>query len=275
MTSSAAMHRTPGRWAMPPLVVLTLVIHAAALVAVLVDTGWWPWALAAIVANHAVLSVTGLLPRSSWLGSNWTRLPEAAAARGEIAITIDDGPDPVVTPAVLDLLDRHHAKATFFCVGRQAALHPELCREMVRRGHRIENHSQHHRHNFSLLGPRGFRRELEAGQATLAAITGEHPLFFRAPAGLRNPFLDPVLHHTGLQLASWTRRAYDTRVGDAGTVLRKLTGSLRAGDILLLHDRHAALTDAGVPVILDVLPLLLDTIQRAGLRPVTLRDAMT
>lgn len=274
MTPSAAMYRH-GRWAMPPLVVITLVIHLAALLAVLVHAGWWPWALTGVVLNHAVLSVTGLLPRSNWLGSNWTRLPEAAAARGEIALTIDDGPDPVVTPAVLDLLDRHHAKATFFCVGRQAALHPELCREIVRRGHRIENHSQHHRHNFSLLGPRGFRRELEAGQATLAAIIGERPLFFRAPAGLRNPFLDPALHHTGLQLASWTRRAYDTRVGDADTVLRKLTASLRAGDILLLHDRHAALTRAGVPVILEVLPPLLDTIQRAGLRPVTLRDAMT
>jgi peptidoglycan/xylan/chitin deacetylase (PgdA/CDA1 family) len=263
------------RWQMPPLVSLSLGIHAAAALAVLAVPSAWPWALAALVLNHAVLATVGLLPRSNWLGPNWTRLPAASAARGEIALTIDDGPDPVVTPAVLALLEKHGAKATFFCVGRQAALYPEICRDIITRGHRVENHSQLHRHNFSLLGPAGFRRELEAAQATLTAITGDRPQFFRAPAGLRNPFLDPALQRTGLRLASWTRRAYDTREGDPATVLRKLCHSLRAGDILLLHDRHAALTPQGVPVILEVLPPLLQAIQQAGLRPVTLREALT
>jgi peptidoglycan/xylan/chitin deacetylase (PgdA/CDA1 family) len=263
------------RLPLPPLVSLSLGVHAAAALAVLAIPSGWPWALAAVALNHALLATVGLLPRSRWLGANWTRLPAAAAARGEVALTIDDGPDPVVTPAVLDLLDKHGVRATFFCVGRQAALYPDICRDIVRRGHRIENHSQVHRHNFSLLGPRGFRRELEAAQATLTAITGDRPQFFRAPAGLRNPFLDPALQRTGLRLASWTRRAYDTREGDPATVLRKLSSSLQAGDILLLHDRHAALTPRGVPVILEVLPPLLKTIQQAGLRPVTLREALT
>lgn len=263
-----------GPWVMPPLVRLSLGVHAASALALVANLAWWPWAVGALVANHLLLSLAGLLPRCRLLGSNWTRLPARAAARGEVALTIDDGPDPAVTPAVLDLLDSHGAKATFFCIGQQAALHPELCRDMVRRGHAIENHSQHHRHNFSLLGRRGFARELQAAQDTLAAVTGERPQFFRAPAGLRNPFLDPVLHRLGLQLASWTRRGFDTRAGDPAVVLARLTRSLQAGDILLLHDRHAALTPAGVPVILDVLPRLLATLNQAGLRPVTLRDAL-
>jgi peptidoglycan/xylan/chitin deacetylase (PgdA/CDA1 family) len=258
-----------------PLVSLSLGVHAVAAIAVLAAPASWPWVLLAVVANHVLLATVGLLPRTHWLGDNWTRLPAAAAARGEMALTIDDGPDPVVTPAVLALLDEHGVKATFFCVGRQAGLHPEICRDIVRRGHRIENHSQAHRHNFSLLGPAGFRRELEAAQATLTAITGDRPQFFRAPAGLRNPFLDHALQRTGLRLASWTRRAYDTREGDPATVLRKLCTSLRAGDILLLHDRHAALTPRGAPVILEVLPPLLQAIRQAGLRPVTLREALT
>jgi peptidoglycan-N-acetylglucosamine deacetylase len=263
------------RWQLPPLVSLSVGIHAAAALAVLAVPSCWPWALAAVAVNHVLLATVGLLPRSHWLGANWTRLPAAATERGEVALTIDDGPDPVVTPAVLDLLDKHGARATFFCVGRQAALYPDICRDIVRRGHRIENHSQLHRHNFSLLGPAGFRRELEAAQATLTAITGDRPQFFRAPAGLRNPFLDPALQRSGLRLASWTRRAYDTREGDPATVLRKLCHALRAGDILLLHDRHAALTPRGVPVILEVLPALLQAIRQAGLRPVTLREALT
>jgi len=275
MSAPLTPNTVNGRWDMPALVKVSLGVHAAAALAVLAAPAWWPWALAALVLNHALLATVGLLPRTDWLGANWTRLPAAAAARGEIALTIDDGPDPVVTPAVLDLLDRHGAKVTFFCVGRQAALYPEICRDIVRRGHRIENHSQQHRHNFSLLGPGGFRRELEAAQATLTAITGDRPQFFRAPAGLRNPFLDPALQRSGLRLASWTRRAYDTRVGNPATVLRKLCSSLRAGDILLLHDRHAALTPNGVPVILEVLPPLLQAIAQAGLRSVTLREALT
>ena len=71
----------------------------------------WPWALGAIAANHLVLTAGGLWPRSRWLGSNWTRLPADAAARGEVAITIDDGPDPELTPAILDLLDAAPARA--------------------------------------------------------------------------------------------------------------------------------------------------------------------
>lgn len=263
-----------GPWAMPPVVRLSLGVHAAAALALVANLAWWPWAVGALVANHLLLSLAGLLPRCRLLGSNWTRLPARAAARGEVALTIDDGPDPAVTPAVLDLLDHHGAKATFFCIGQQAALHPELCRDIVRRGHAIENHSQHHRHNFSLLGRRGFARELQAAQDTLTVLTGKRPQFFRAPAGLRNPFLDPVLQQLGLQLASWTRRGFDTQAGDPALVLARLTRSLQAGDILLLHDRHAALTPAGRPVILEVLPPLLATLNQAGLRPVTLCDAL-
>ncbi|HXE22839.1 MAG TPA: polysaccharide deacetylase family protein, partial [Rhodoferax sp.] len=116
------------RWRPSPLVWASAGLHSAALAAVLVRPAVWPWAMAALIANHAVLALAGLLPRCRWLGPNWTRLPAAATARGEIALTIDDGPDPDVTPAVLDLLERHGAKATFFCVGAQAARHPALCR---------------------------------------------------------------------------------------------------------------------------------------------------
>ena len=262
------------RWQPAPFLWVSLGLHAAALAAVLARPAVWPWAIGALVVNHVLLSLAGLLPRCPWLGPNWTRLPAAAAARGEIALTIDDGPDPVVTPAVLDLLDRHGAKATFFCIGTQAARYPELCRDIVRRGHAIENHSQTHGYGFALLGPRGFLRELQTAQQTLTAITGEPPRFFRAPAGLRNPFLDPVLQRLGLQLASWSRRAYDTRNDDAQAVLRILTRSLRAGDILLLHDRHAALTAQGTPVILAVLPPLLQAVAAAHLKCVTLRAAL-
>jgi peptidoglycan/xylan/chitin deacetylase (PgdA/CDA1 family) len=255
------------------LIRLTIALHVSALVLVLVEPGQWRWALGGFIANHIVLMLGGLWPRCNWLGSNWTQLPDAAATRNEVAMTIDDGPDPVVTPQVLDILDRYSVKATFFCIGDKAVRYPDLCREIVRRGHALENHSQRHRHSFSLTGYSGLLRELRAAQDTLAAITGQRPLFFRAPAGLRNPFLDPVLHRLGLQLASWSIRGFDTRIGDAARVKNRLLRGLRSGAILLLHDGNAARTPAGIPVILEVLPAVLAAAAAADLKFVTLRQA--
>ncbi len=261
------------RWRPTLLIRASIVLHLLALVAVIAAPGQWHWALGAVLANHTLLTVVGLWPRSRWLGSNWTRLPPAAAARNEIALTIDDGPDPSVTPQVLDILDRYAAPATFFCVGEKAARYPDLCREIVRRGHAVENHSQHHRHHFALMGPAGFLRELQAAQDTLTTITGQRPLFFRAPAGLRNPFLEPALARLGLQLASWSARGFDTRIGNADSVKNKLLRGLRAGAILLLHDGNAARTSGGIPVILEALPAVLTCAAAANLRFVTLRQA--
>src|SRR6185369_11132580 len=83
---------------MSPLLRASVGVHALALGAPLVVPAAWPWALAALLLNHAAITAAGLWPRSRWLGPNITRLPAAAAARGEIALTIDDGPDPAVTP---------------------------------------------------------------------------------------------------------------------------------------------------------------------------------
>jgi peptidoglycan/xylan/chitin deacetylase (PgdA/CDA1 family) len=248
-------------------------VHLGSLGLLALQPESWRWALGALVTNHLLITAAGLWPRSKCLGPNWVRLP-AAAAPGHIAITIDDGPDPTVTPQVLDILDRYAARASFFCIGNLAERHPELCREIVRRGHAVENHSQHHRHHFSLFGPRSMAREVELGQDRLAAITGQRPLFFRPTAGLRNPFLEPILARHGLHLASWTRRGYDTRNRDADDVVRRLTRNLAAGDILLLHDGNAARTEAGQAVILTVLPRVLEAATAAGLKSITLRSAL-
>jgi peptidoglycan/xylan/chitin deacetylase (PgdA/CDA1 family) len=238
----------------------------------LLRPGAWPWALAAVAANHVALTGAGLWPRSSLLGPNWTRLPDASGAA--VAITIDDGPDPDVTPRVLELLEKSGARATFFCVGERVLRHADLAREIVARGHGIENHSQRHRHNFSLLGYSGMHAEIAHAQDSIERVTGTRPRFFRAPAGLRNPFLDPVLTHLGLELASWTRRGFDTVNGDPQAVYRRLAGPLRAGDILLLHDGNAARGRNGAPVVLDVLPRLLDAVREHALEPMTLRAAL-
>jgi peptidoglycan/xylan/chitin deacetylase (PgdA/CDA1 family) len=233
-----------------------------------------PWALAAVLLNHVVITAAGLTPRSRLLGPNVSRLPAAAVARGEIALTFDDGPDPLVTPQLLDLLDAHGVHASFFCIAERVQAYPALARDIVARGHSIENHTARHRHNFSFLGPRGYAAELHRAQELIAQVTGRLPTCFRAPAGFRNMFLAPALQRQGLALVSWTRRGFDTREADASKVLERLSRGLAGGDILLLHDGHAARTAAGQPVLLDVLPSLLARIRHAGLRCVTLPAAL-
>ena len=275
-----------GSWRPTSLIRGSVVLHLGAAAAALARPQWWPWALSAVVTDHLLLTATGLWPRSRWLGPNWTRLPapaSAAAAVGAVpgarpqaaavAITIDDGPDPELTARVLDVLDEHGARATFFCIGERVAQHPSLARAIVARHHEIGNHSHRHLKRFSLLGPRALREEIRRAQGAILDATGELPRFFRAPAGLRNPFLEPVLARESLQLVSWTRRGFDTVNGSARAVLGRLTRRLRAGDILLLHDGHAARTAAGTPVILEVLPALLGALQAAQLTPITLRAA--
>jgi peptidoglycan/xylan/chitin deacetylase (PgdA/CDA1 family) len=260
-------------WLPTPLLKGSALLHLGA-VASLARPQLWPWALGAVLADHLLLTACGLWPRSRVLGPNWTHLPAAAAARGAIAITIDDGPDPEVTPRVLALLAQSASSATFFCIGERVARYAELAREIVHQGHRIENHSQHHRHHFSVLGPRSLAREIAAAQETIERVTGTTPRFFRAPAGLRSPFLQPILTRLDLKLASWTRRGFDTVNHDAAAVSSRLRRGLAAGDILLLHDGHAARTAAGAPVIVEVLPALLAVCSSAGLKPVTLHSAL-
>jgi peptidoglycan/xylan/chitin deacetylase (PgdA/CDA1 family) len=267
------MHKL--RWQPTLFIRASIALHVLALMVVIVAPMQWCWALGVVLANHGLFMLVGLCPRSHWLGPNWTKLPAAAAARNEMALTIDDGPDPIVTPQVLDILDSYAAKATFFCIGEKAAYYPDLCREIVRRGHAVENHSQHHRHYFAMMGYFGFMHELQTAQDTLTNITGQRPLFFRAPAGLRNPFLDPVLTRLGLHLATWSVRGFDTQIGDAERVKNKLLNGLQAGAILLLHDGNAARTPDGIPVILDVLPAILASATAANLRFITLRQALS
>lgn len=262
----------PQGWGPRTILGGSLALHLCAGAAVIARPAIWPWALGAVVADHLLISAAGLWPRSRLLGSNWTRLP-ASAGPAAVALTIDDGPDPEVTPRVLELLASHHACATFFCIGEKLRSHPALAREILKRGHAIENHSEHHSMGFSLLGPKGMTAEVARAQESIREVTGEVGRFFRAPAGLRNLFLDAVLRRTNLELVSWTRRGFDTVDRDPARVLKRLTRGLAGGDILLLHDAHAARTATGAPVILEVLPPLLETIAVRRLTLVTLRAA--
>lgn len=270
---AGAGEAAPARWRPGGYARFSFGLHAVALLLFLFEPRWWPWLLAAVAANHGIACLAVLFPRGSIPGPNITRLPAAAAARGEVALTFDDGPNPEVTRRVMDMLEAAGMRASFFCIAQNAQAHPELAREIVRRGHDVENHSNAHEVGFSFYGYGRAAREVDAAQATLSAITERRPRFFRAPAGFRNPLLDPVLQRRGLRYVSWTRRGFDAVERDPSRVLERLVRNLAAGDVLLLHDGGPAHTAQGEPVALAVLPLLLEQLRARGLKSVTLAAA--
>jgi len=256
-----------------PALGATALLHASSTAALLYDPLIWPWIGSGLVANHAVLAVAGFTPRSTLLGPNLARLPGASAGRGEIAITFDDGPDPEVTPRVLDLLDAAGMKATFFLVGSRVARHPAIAREILERGHSAENHSDRHSPGFAFYTVARARRDMARAQAAIADATGSVPRYFRAPYGIRSPLLEPALAALGLQYVSWTRRGFDTVAADARKVFDRLTCALAPGDVLLLHDSAAGRTRHAEPTVLAALRALLQRLGERGLKSVTLRAA--
>ena len=244
-------------------------LHAAGAVTLAMAPRHWPAVAGTLFASHVVLAGLSLWPQSRLLGPNRSRLSEDAACRGEVALTFDDGPDPEVTPRVLDLLDRAGARASFFCIGRRVEARPDVAAEIVRRGHRIENHTWSHPHGFAWYLPAAQRREMLRAQEAIERTTGRAPELFRPPAGFRNPLTERELSRAGLTLASWTRRGYDIFEREPRKILRRLLDGLSPGDALLLHD-GSAVTGAGNPVVLEVLPRLLDELAARSLRPVPL-----
>jgi peptidoglycan/xylan/chitin deacetylase (PgdA/CDA1 family) len=129
----------------------------------------------------------------------------------------------------------------------------------------VENHSHRHRWSFALQGIASLRDDVRRAQDVLTHLTGRAPVFFRAPFGIRNPWVEPILHSLDLHLVSWTRRGYDAVIGNPAIVGPLLTRGLQAGEIVLLHDGGGARNRQGGPVVLDVLPRLLDEMAHQGL----------
>lgn len=232
MTRPETLHRIPAR---PWRWVGWLAASQVAVAAVWLWAGWLP-GLVAMFASHACFVVPVFLPRSRFYAPVLARLDPA---RPEVWLTIDDGPSDD-TPLLLDLLDAHGARATFFLVGERAAARPALVREIVRRGHGIGNHSQHHPQAwFWLLGPRHMAAEVGQAQAVLAALAGRPPRWFRSVVGMTNPFVAPALRRHGLQRVAWSARGYDGVDCVPEQVVARIARDLRPGAIVLLHEGAA------------------------------------
>ncbi|MGV8081326.1 MAG: polysaccharide deacetylase family protein [Syntrophales bacterium] len=190
------------------------------------------WAAAPLALFLILCCTLPFFPRSSFF------LPVVSKGnphKNAVSLTFDDGPDPLVTPRILELLAAAGVPAAFFVTGERAARHPELIRAILEAGHEVGNHSWHHDPLLMLRPMSVLRREVAEAQRIFMEA-GIRPQVFRPPVGITNPRLPVVLREADLICVTFSRRGADwgnRRVaGLAGRLLR----GVRSGDILLLHD---------------------------------------
>ncbi|MEO6420520.1 MAG: polysaccharide deacetylase family protein [Polyangiaceae bacterium] len=191
-------------------------------------------------------------------------------ARG-VALTFDDGPDPIWTRRVMDALDEAKVKATFFVIARKAEKHADVVKEILARGHSVGLHSYAHDRLFSLRSERRVRADLTRGMEVLTEITGERPTLFRPPIGHTTPPMARVVEELDLTVVGWTVSARDgTRGAKAKAAARRVRDKLADGAIVLMHD--ASERDSHEPVGVAALPAVLRAIRKRGLEVVPLAN---
>lgn len=167
----------------------------------------------------------------------------------QIALSFDDGPAGE-TLAILDILKEQQVPAAFFSIGKNAEAYPEIVRRWHDEGHLTGNHSYYHKWNFDLQRTGKMKRELQKTNEVLTAITGRTPAIFRPPYGVTNPNLAAAVKDSGMQVAGWSLRSYDTVAKDPEILLDRILSRLKGGDVILLHDSMPVTKEILTPLII-------------------------
>src|SRR5215467_470713 len=230
---------------------------------------------AAVLAG-AVVAVGGVHPRSQLFGKT---IRHTASPR-KLALTFDDGPNPAITPKLLDLLEHHHARATFFMIGRFVRSCPELAQEVQARGHLLANHTETHP-NLIWLSPKNVRSELQRCQDALQDVTGAAAKYFRPPYGFRNPWVVSTARSLGMQTVMWTLIPGDWRGKPVEWLVKRIKpiadrtergGHRSVGDVLCLHDGGHRALNADRTTTLAALEYWLPRWRDLGLEFVTIGE---
>jgi peptidoglycan/xylan/chitin deacetylase (PgdA/CDA1 family) len=221
--------------------------------------------LSAAAAAAAVAAVGVFDPRSPLFGKAIARGPRDARA---VYLTFDDGPSPSATPRILETLDQAGVPAAFFMVGEHVRRFPALARAARDRGHEIGNHTQRHRKLY-YRAPRFIDQELRQAHESIVDTVGVTPRCFRAPHGLRSPFVHAAARRMGYDVIAWSFGVWDTERPGAPEIRRRVRDRLRPGAIVLLHDGDGRDPDGDRSQTAEALPGIIADARNAGydLRP--------
>jgi peptidoglycan-N-acetylglucosamine deacetylase len=234
-------------------IILAYIIFAAIIILIY----GWPAIWLGIPAVLLVLLVTiGIArPSSSIFYPTITHGPRDS---NRIALSFDDGPDPEITPLVLDVLAQAKAHATFFVIGKWLVAHPELTKRIVAEGHVLGNHSWSHSRLQNFYFTKRHIQEIEECERIIKKATGNSsPVLYRPPVGLKSGELANAAYHCNLTLVAWSLHSHDTLLKNPQKIARRVLKKIRGGDIVLLHDgydlpgRHRPYTVHAVQLILE------------------------
>lgn len=221
---------------------------------------------AAAVSGVAVWGAVAA--RSQLFGPTVRRTSDAAT----LALTFDDGPNPAATPQLLDILDRHAVRATFFLIGQRVGAFPQLAAEIAARGHAIANHTETHP-KLALLNSARITDELSRCAEAIHSATGRESRWMRPPFGFRGPNLNGIVRRLNLSgVVMWSRWARDWKPQPAERVIERLR-RVQGGDIVLLHDGDFRVLEGDRRHTVAAVEYWLPRWKDAGLRFVTLDDA--
>jgi peptidoglycan-N-acetylglucosamine deacetylase len=169
-------------------------------------------------------------------------LCKADTNQKKIAITFDDGPDQKITPQVLSILEKHNAKATFFCIGKHIEANKELLKEIDKKGHLIGNHTWSHDRWFDLFSSKKMHADIEKTNGLIFETINKKTNLFRPPYGITNPGLKRALKKFNFNTIGWSIRSFDT-VKNTEQTLKRVKKELSTGDIILFHDNREHIVD--------------------------------
>ena len=216
------------------------------------------------------LALGALVSYATW-GVLWPQcgMYGEAVARGKsgtrrVALTFDDGPHPVTTRAVLELLRAHDARATFFVLGHKVEAHPDVVREIHAAGHTLGIHGFQHDRLFSFRSPSYARTQVERTQQAILQACGVLPRLFRPPVGFASYRTFRGAEQAAVRIIAWSVRSLDgVRGAKPRSVAQRVIARLEDGAIVLLHD--AAERDDFTPASIAALPEILRALRERGL----------
>lgn len=237
--------------------ILTLAVIS--LVALNAAPWWWLLLL-------GLLAIAILAYGSATIQSNFfVKTISSFKTKKELILTFDDGPHPN-TLQILEVLKKHNANATFFCIGKQAEQHPEVLKQIIAEGHMIGNHTQNHSNKWGFMQAAEVKLEIEEATAALEKLSGRSIKYFRPPFGVTNPRIGKVLKNSPLLTIGWDLRSLDTSIKDVDQLWKRVEPQLTQSSIVLFHDTQ--------PQTIEVLDRTLNYCQANGIKTVSLDEKL-
>ena len=196
------------------------------------------------------------------------------AEQNKISLTFDDGPNPIYTPKILDILKEYNIKATFFLIGKNVEAFPEIAKRIAQENHSIGNHTYSHP-ELLLKKKEQIRYQIKKAEEAIIKATGIKPHLFRPPYGLDDPAVFLEVEKLGYAIVKWSVSAGNGRKDpEAEKITQKILSTTKNGAIILMHDGERLIRNVDRSQLVKALPIIIKTLKQQGYEFVTIDELL-